>query len=917
MKNDPSLRAVPEEEGQTPSLLLDACERLRYDLLSFVASRASSGPPVFGPALLFLEDPREGVLRPATNVTWDDLRLAPLLDNLLSGCLTRLSALYSVLKGSENVGSVAINRYSEHHRNYNGLPERLSRHELAKNAQRARNAVIKVIKESSSQALDKIFSDDQSEILKLQKLAQYHLEPMLGPLARLPRESAIALGVSPETRLIEEDSISGTFSILAGIAQNRLTAWMHLREILSNLSKEESDYYKRALASAAGAIVQTEGSAALIERFTQLRDNPDDSPEALRAAIRLFQISPQEIGSSLAYLRLQYRNARSYLREHLSYEHNLITTTYSQRMYRYDDDFVNNWPLYKITQRLERLFYGGTEERGSDATIRNITFIPVSYFPGQIIGQVVMSTPIALDVPSLIDFSQYYIREIRTAATAEFISLIQRSLQRMQHAGKIDHNAVLKAVAESLTTILSVQSLSAFVRTKICPKNESRYKKVFAVAREECAQPHDLVNAYLNLGLENDLQYVWPEFKIKAAEMSLDLFLSTGMRKIGISAHRLTDRTIQFAGGDSARLDQFFEQQNTERVFVVANRIHADRKSDDWIDDQGSINEHILPTLRGITGAKHNSNDSFLLLRLPLSNNEAADQALEAVFIARLWEPASAVKNMTLSVLHTVWNGIRSCRALIDMAGTAAVIAGAKDIAHNVAAPIGMVNAFFEEDILRALDRVPEDMQDVLKDAHALLTTVGLMAESVKRRALPAAMHEREKEDIGQCEVLDAIRRVSNRRILSRFWKRQTIEIQQTLLPEALSSTMVRGSLDDWIIILYTFLKNAYEATLLAVPTGPAYVRLTVKLKEAFRGKERSLEIVIENQGTIMEHTRSAMIRCLNGTQKIMPSQSNKGMGVGLALAGERLRELEIDSQVVSTDGMVRVILSKIKMPED
>ena len=38
----------------------------------------------------------------------------------------------------------------------------------------------------------------------------------------------------------------------------------------------------------------------------------------------------------------------------------------------------------------------------------------------------------------------------------------------------------------------------------------------------------------------------------------------------------------------------------------------------------------------------------------------------------------------TLGVLHTVLNGIRSCRALIDVAGEAAMVASKRDVAHNV-----------------------------------------------------------------------------------------------------------------------------------------------------------------------------------------------------------------------------------------
>jgi signal transduction histidine kinase len=884
-------------------------------------------------------------LRPATNVTWDDLRLAPLLDNLLAGCLTRLCALQRGLADPQEAGGQAVGHYLQQHALHQHqlapfrpgkLTEQGQLKKLADDAKSAIEAVVQTMTDGTTQMLDQIFVDNSKAIDSLRRLTNNHLGPMLGPLAHLPRDSAIALGVSPETSLVAPDEIPRDIEILVGIAQTRRIAWDDLRSKLQQLTSENIAAFEEAIGSAADAIVQTEGPKALKERFTQFREQSKGSTEALRTAIRLFQVAPQEIGSSLAYLTLQCRNARSYMRGHLSYEHNLITTAYSQSKYRYPREFVDNWPLYRITQRLERLFYGGKdeeerqglEESEYEDIIRNITFIPVSYFPGQIIGQVVMSTPIELDVPSLIDFSQYYIREIRGAATAEFISLIQRSLQRHKPAERIDNSAVLRAVAESLTTILSVQALSAFVRTKAGSGRASSYRSVYSAAREAGPQPHDLINAYLNSKLPTNLKDVWPkdiwlqdkerDVEEDVERYSLRYFLKVGLKVIGMTRHPLKPEATPLSIDDHVQLDSYFDERVPERVFVLSNISVADHTSKERTTED--VPPGLLRLLRKITNAREDAHDSFLLLRLPLGDSDDEGKTVEAVLIARLWEPASAVKNMTLSVLHTVWNGIRSCRALIDVADKAAMVAGTRDVGHTLEGPIGAAKSFFKREVMASLKSCPEDLQTALNKTDKSLTDLHSRAQGVKQRWL---RRDQIRPDLGKCDILSVAKRAVDTEYFKTFWKRKDIELRLRLDAQSSGPLVVRGSAEDWKMILETLLKNAYEATdnLRKTSEGPAaagtaYVDLIFEPEPAVGGVVTNLDIKVRNPGSVPDKTRQAMLACLRNEQAHMRSDKNKldAMGYGLGLVGEQLVLLNVTPRVSSDEGTVEISLSEVQV---
>src|SRR5262245_11571309 len=103
-----SWEASPRLATPSRSRLLESCETLRKSLVKAIADQSPHGMPALGPVLIFLEDPKRHVLRPASRVTWGDLRLEPVLRRVLLTCAELLDALRNGFADASNESMTSI-----------------------------------------------------------------------------------------------------------------------------------------------------------------------------------------------------------------------------------------------------------------------------------------------------------------------------------------------------------------------------------------------------------------------------------------------------------------------------------------------------------------------------------------------------------------------------------------------------------------------------------------------------------------------------------------------------------------------------------------------------------------------------------------------------------------------------------------
>lgn len=645
--------------GTNSSQLLDWCESVRLRLVKLAARQTPSGTPVFGPALVFLEDPVEGVLRPASRVTWDQLKLGPILGDLLGRVFIRLSALaYAVSRNGDPrpvlLFLAAYERAIVVPQRTKSTPAEVSA-ELATLCRKLADLLLPSSKIATpvAAAVDDVLGGALGELTHLDDLLT-QVEPFLVALASLSAADAASLGAPTEADHLAVDQMVRTIRVLLEIRELRLAAWNTLRTVLLDQGVDHSQYAK---------VIEGRGDSLLgLEKHTEyetlrqrlIASNPANP---FSDAIELFRLGPQEVASSIGYLALQYRTAREHLRgtEPEDFDvRDLVFTpearksagtpeSSTQSRHDYDAQIVDAAPLYRITHRVERLFYGGATPahgaalpHGHLSSIANITFIPIRYFSGQVIGQIVFIPPTRTNVRTLVEACREPLRQIPAAAHAEFITLVHRRLKmafEVPTSPSVDRADVVRAVAEGLVRLLSVQNCLAF------RMSGNRLVPLYLAHRALDPPPQTLLLNYLGLTGEQNIKG------------GLEDYLESALKKdIQVTSRQLKEEKL-----DAEHAREACEHlRKTVADAVPFNFLVAPGDSD------------LARTVAGVLEACSVSSrlvGRHLLLKVPLRTDGVANE--DALFVVTLWEPHEAVTAMAPAIWSSAAKAIESCNVFV------------------------------------------------------------------------------------------------------------------------------------------------------------------------------------------------------------------------------------------------------------
>lgn len=703
------------QRGAGGSPLRELCEDLRLRLLSIISPESPVGAPVFGPVLIFLEDPRQGVLRPATKVEWDELRLESVLNDLLATALSRLTSLRNALADPANAqaSEAFAEKYRDVTKSHGGkvLSEAVS---AVVGAWEAVNNLLSATDAASASGIthsvDDVLRPEAVESLSRSLEAATNLvDPLFKALSGISSAHATVLGAPGGSRW-QSIGLGQRIRFLASTTSKRFQAWLDLRQVVDSLTDKQIGEYDDVVDADNPLVTEGFEGRCLLRDFKAMPAGTT-SAVAFRSAIRLFQVGPQEVGSSLGYMMLHFRHVSEQLKGEELRDFDLSALAFRpgrrQSKHGYSDELVKESPLYRVTHRLERLFYGGMANKKGEqpSTIENIVFVPIRYFDGQVIGQVVVIPPFqGLNLRLVLDACGRFLAEIGPAVQGEFVRMIQLQMRTRlfghhKDALRVDRDAVVRVVAESITSLVSVRSIVA-LRYELGRAEHCRV--LYAARRKGRDQPSDLVLSCVGESSALEMLPGREKWSDEASGLTPERFIETGLIEIKPSRRQLetsaipNDATVALAGIEKAYKDLMRKQRITARggTCIAYRREHH---AVDGPSDRTSESDTTYPELFDELSALHEQltsgqemqfapvSGTSLLLWVPLEQGTRGAVVDEyAVFALECWEPPSLVERMQSALLTTVRVGVESCNTfLLELASTlAAEKASVGDLYH-------------------------------------------------------------------------------------------------------------------------------------------------------------------------------------------------------------------------------------------
>lgn len=462
----------------------DEFERVRKAMVNDIAKTYKRSLPSMGPALLFIESPNLGLLYPWMYVAWDDLKLG----HAVSLVLNETAWFLRQLARSQRVAK----------------PRRSEIDQLSKDILfvALHNPLDRFLDPNISMKFDKYLNVGKriEQFLATSGSSEDLTAPMLRvPLAEVPAYLCDALQSSlgrlrQTCQLLEylgfhnqgAEETQRRSNLFVKLANNvdahPLRSWLLSRcRVASPHYTNLRDLWNDMLLLAgkttpfaeAVSLHKTASWPSLpdpdkwnefaksigsnIKRLWRITSNKASTTtdEFMGKAISLFNCLPQETHKSQAYQTL-----RTLLRRVLC---DLSTTTSPQL------DKLVLWPnhqayrpsifrdsLYEITHLFERLFYGQEVVSEDELRLHNIAFIPIRFFPFQVIGQAVFIVPPSSKLPldDIIATAQAHLPFIERAVQHHIHSILQADVVKEYLHAPDSKTIPIRVVANMLKRIL-------------------------------------------------------------------------------------------------------------------------------------------------------------------------------------------------------------------------------------------------------------------------------------------------------------------------------------------------------------------------------------------------------------------------------------------------------------------------------
>lgn len=170
--------------------------------------------------------------------------------------------------------------------------------------------------------------------------------------------------------------------------------------------------------------------------------------------VELFAFFPQEIPSSTIFDDLQRRMKKELsLRKDFEIVH--LTDLSILKKLEYHPDYFGHFKLYRFTQALETLFYGGLRRKKHPIEIENAFVVPISFFDSQVIGQLVILSPDKISKSDCLNAVEKHYPEIQQAAKLDFYAGILEGISSDDR----DFSGFASVLSRNLTKLLMLTGL--------------------------------------------------------------------------------------------------------------------------------------------------------------------------------------------------------------------------------------------------------------------------------------------------------------------------------------------------------------------------------------------------------------------------------------------------------------------------
>jgi len=219
-----------------------------------------------------------------------------------------------------------------------------------------------------------------------------------------------------------------------------------------------------------------------IKKIQDYEVGNEEYESLMEDAIKIFCNLPQEALSSKAFSRLREKNTEEHIKREDRINISLSDLCHFPPVRIYLTDDIENFHLYNITHHFERLFYGIYEQEADSKVIKisNIIFIPIKFFDFQVIGQIVVISPLKLNKSRIIRAVEIVYPEIQEAAKNDFYqSVISRCADPIMRGEGAEIEPDYLILGRSLRKILRYQGFM------ICKRHDGKWEIIHYTAHKQ------------------------------------------------------------------------------------------------------------------------------------------------------------------------------------------------------------------------------------------------------------------------------------------------------------------------------------------------------------------------------------------------------------------------------------------------